>query len=322
MRRRRLTRVIGAVVGGVVLASGMTAVVAAPAEAAGTSCTGDQVTLRMLASGCAVASGTAVVVPDGRTFAVPAPGTSVAASSVAAPGAEELADVVVSNAGASGIAVRIGTGWRGAPAAVTRERSALATRVAAAAPAASCGSSAYSKLGYRWTDSIDWYYNSNSQRVYGLTALQRGANAWNGTLTACGRTRTSDADNTYVRVAKQAPGVTSTGGCTQSNRYSVSGWGTLPTGTLGLTCVWYRGDGTAVEADQRYSTRYLWNSATSCSGARFDLRAVATHEWGHSYGLGHTADDTGLVMAPSGGYCDTASRTLGLGDVLGIGALY
>jgi hypothetical protein len=31
---------------------------------------------------------------------------------------------------------------------------------------------------------------------------------------------------------------------------------------------------------------------------------------------------TGQVMEPSGGYCDTGSRTLGLGDMTGIAAIY
>ncbi|KTR09715.1 hypothetical protein NS184_02410 [Curtobacterium luteum] len=89
-----------------------------------------------------------------------------------------------------------------------------------------------------------------------------------------------------------------------------------------MTCVWYDQDGVVQEADQRYSTRYAWSSTASCSGNRYDVQAVATHEWGHLYGLGHVATGTGQVMEAAEGPCALGSRTLGLGDMTGIAAKY
>lgn len=332
MRPVRNTLTTGAVIALVV---GLTAT-AAPAQAAtpsasaaGSRCAAGTLSVQTLRTGCTVASGT-VVVPDGRTFAVPAPGESVMASSSATPGAPELAEVVIANTGTGGVAVRIDEAWSGSAPAVRREQArSAAASAAAAAPAAAtaattkCTSTANARNGYRWASTVQWYYNESGQKSsYAKDALRKAANAWTGTISSCDRTVTSSARNSYVRLATQAPGLTDKGACSKSNGYSVVGWGKLPSGTLGVTCVWYDGNGIAKESDQRYATSYKWSSTAACSGARFDTQAVATHEWGHLYGLGHVKTGTGQVMEPSGGYCDTGSRTLGLGDMTGIAAIY
>lgn len=318
---------------------------AAPASAAtphpGAPCPAGTLSIATIRSGCTTPDGT-VRVPDGRTFAIPASGESVVALSVAAPGASELPEVVVANTGRSGVAVRVDDTWQGAPAAVRQQRAAAgtvagsvgvtgsvattgsaATTGAKAAASTKCTSTANVQNRYRWSSTVQWYYNATgSKGTYAQSALQKAANAWTGTITACGKTVTSTARNAYVRIAAQAPNVTAEGGCSTSSGYSVAGWGALPTGTLGVTCVWFDQAGVAKEADQRYSTRYAWSSTASCSGNRYDVQAVATHEWGHLYGLGHVASGTGQVMEPSGGTCALGSRTLGLGDMTGIAAKY
>ena len=75
-----------AIVAAVGLAAPAPASAAAPAHGA---CPGGPLSVRTLQGGCAATSGS-VRLPDGRTFTLPAPGGSVAASSVAVPGAEEL----------------------------------------------------------------------------------------------------------------------------------------------------------------------------------------------------------------------------------------
>lgn len=332
MRPLRNTLTTGAVIALVVglTATAVPAQAATPsASAAGSRCAAGTLSVQTLRTGCTVASGT-VVLPDGRTFAVPAPGESVMASSSAVPGAPELAEVVIANTGTGGVAVRIDEVWSGSAPAVRREQARnAAASAAAAAPAATtaattkCTSTANARNGYRWASTVQWYYNKSGQKSsYAEDALRKAANAWTGTISSCDRTVTSSARNSYVRLATQAPGLTDEGGCSKSNGYSVVGWGKLPSGTLGVTCVWYDGNGIAKESDQRYATSYKWSSTATCSGARFDTQAVATHEWGHLYGLGHVKTGTGQVMEPSGGYCDTGSRTLGLGDMTGIAAIY
>ncbi|ROS68644.1 matrixin [Curtobacterium sp. PhB172] len=326
----------GAVALGIALTSVVIGIGAAAPAVAATTCSGDRVTVQQLASGCAVASPT-VVLPDGRQFVVPAAGTTVSAMPVAATGADDAGDVSITNTGRTGVAVRVDDVWSGSAAAVQQERTAVRARTAvpdragvvsrgaattaATKAATSCTNTSYTRLGFRWTAPVQWSYNPNNQKVTGPSAIGAGADAWTGAVTACGRTINSTADQKHLGTLKQSMGVTATGGCGTANASSVVGWGSLPSGTLGVTCVWSR-SGTAVETDQRYSTSVNWSAAATCSGDRFDLRGVATHEWGHAYGLGHTAKNSGLVMRPSATTCDTAQRGLGLGDLMGIDAIY
>lgn len=309
----------------------LTAAFAAPSIAGVPSCQGSSISIHDLASECHVDSGV-IALDDGRTFAVPAAGVTLTAAPVAV-GDTDPGDVVIANRGAAGIAVQVDEVWGGSPTAVRQERAAQQRRTlgptirgtvshGGATTSASCGSKAYTLTGAHWESPIRWRYNPSGAKVSKVAAFQRGAEAWTGTITACGQTVQSAAVQEYLGTTKQQPSVTADGGCGTSNSTSVVGWGTLPSKTLAVTCIWSFTDGVAFETDQRYSTSHRWGSTSTCSGNRFDLRGIATHEWGHSYGLGHTAQQSGLVMKPSSMVCDTAQRTLGLGDVRGIAALY
>ena len=312
----------------------LSAVVATPAVAAtsDSGCGSATLSIKQLGTGCAVDSGS-LELPDGRIFSIPAPGESVSSSGTTVDGGAELADIQITNTVDRGVAIRIDDEWQGSAAAVSQERlriqkwqlAAERASVASGAgvtPKASCGSSSYVLFGYRWPSTVNWYYNSAGQKTTGLTAIRAGANAWTGTVSVCGTSILSSAKNAYLNTETQAPGVTAAGGCgTRSNR-NVIGWGTLPSGTLAVTCTWSNSFGDALESDQRYATGYSWNSASTCSGSNYDMQGIATHEWGHTYGLNHVAQSTGLVMKPSSTTCETAQRTLGLGDLRGIDFLY
>ena len=307
-----------------------TSVGVAPADAA-PSCAGDRITVRDLGRGCTVDGGT-VTLPDGRRFAVPSPGTTVSALPVAAAGAVDPGDVSITNTGRSGVAVVVEGEWSGAPAAIRQARilherltgrghaaHPMAATTTKAVPTSSCTTKTYALLGYRWRSAVRWSSNPAGAKATDAAALRAAANAWTGTLHSCGRTIASGARNTYLGTTTQTPAVTANGGCGSPNGANTTGWGALRAGTLATTCVWSR-SGVAVEVDQRYTTAAAWSSSATCSGARFDLRGVATHEWGHAYGLGHTTQASGLVMRPASTQCDLAQRTLGLGDALGIDA--
>ncbi len=71
---------------------------------------------------------------------------------------------------------------------------------------------------------------------------------------------------------------------------------------------------------------FSWTGAIapSCKN-RWSLEAVATHEMGHVFGLGHVPEETHgkLTMSPQlNGPCQAAEATLGLGDVAGLEQRY
>lgn len=93
--------------------------------------------------------------------------------------------------------------------------------------------------------------------------------------------------------------------------------------TVAVTTTWYyRGSGEAVETDAQYNTYYAWDTGGASNA--MDVGHVATHEIGHSFGLGHPNGGgiACLTMYAYVNYGETHGRTLGAGDILGIEALY
>jgi hypothetical protein len=110
---------------------------------------------------------------------------------------------------------------------------------------------------------------------------------------------------------------------------------------LASYCVWTKGTrqgyAQAVEADLRFNdTDYSWTynpNDPSCDGVqppdqvrwRYDVESVLTHEVGHVFGLVNIAaelENVNQTMFPGIRRCTGHFRTLGLGDMLGMRALY
>lgn len=72
----------------------------------------------------------------------------------------------------------------------------------------------------------------------------------------------------------------------------------------------------------KFDTSETWSTDTPASD--MDVQNVATHEWGHVAGLGHTNKPKSgcLTMYNFAGDDETQKRTLGLGDKLGMQFLY
>lgn len=93
--------------------------------------------------------------------------------------------------------------------------------------------------------------------------------------------------------------------------------------TIAVTTTWYnRFTGEAVESDAQYNTYYAW-STVGAPGA-MDVQDIATHEIGHTFGLDHPKGGgiSCLTMYAYASQGETAKRTLGDGDLLGIRAKY
>jgi len=97
--------------------------------------------------------------------------------------------------------------------------------------------------------------------------------------------------------------------------------------TIAVTIVWGifsgpPGGRQLVEWDQVYNTSYPW-SETGEAG-KMDFENIATHELGHTFGLGdlYTADCTEETMYGFSGFGEVKKSTLEGGDIKGISSLY
>ena len=77
-----------------------------------------------------------------------------------------------------------------------------------------------------------------------------------------------------------------------------------------------------VEWDQVYDqVDYDWSS--SGEAGKMDFENIATHELGHSVGMGHPSSECiEETMYAYAGYGETKKRDLNAGDIAGINGLY
>jgi len=96
-------------------------------------------------------------------------------------------------------------------------------------------------------------------------------------------------------------------------------------GTIAVTMYWFnRKTKALLEFDMCFNTNYPWGISGSTSGTFMDIRNIATHEFGHSVGLGDlykttTAD---LTMYGYANYNEINKTSLEAGDIAGIQFLY
>lgn len=75
-----------------------------------------------------------------------------------------------------------------------------------------------------------------------------------------------------------------------------------------------------VEVDVRFNNAFKWQTSSGCSGG-YDLQGVATHEFGHAVGLGHSSV-SGATMYPSVAACDFSTSSLSTDDKTAYNAIY
>lgn len=141
-------------------------------------------------------------------------------------------------------------------------------------------------------------------------AMQDGFNAW----------RTNGAPS----IAVATDGTATRYGA--NHRYELM-FGRTGGSTIAVTYTWRWSDG-SIESDTVFNSRLPWfvasNEGDGCyeSIAKYDVGNIATHEFGHTYGLDHATSDRFETMYPYGYTGETLKRTPESGDLAGLGAIY
>lgn len=212
----------------------------------------------------------------------------------------------------------------------------------AAACAGKCNENAYSYFfadqGVRakWKSRLNWSYrhtNSPIGKNNAIEAFRHAAIAVPRQRNSCSMGDQSNAKQGYLGETTRKPNISKSGSvitCEDPDGHNVVGWGAIAGGTLAVNCNYATDDGSStyriVESDQRYDNSnrgwYAGNEVPSSCTNRFSLRGVATHEFGHAFGLGHTPAACNQTMSPSVAPCTSRNRRLGRGDVRGVRDLY
>lgn len=217
-----------------------------------------------------------------------------------------------------------------AACAVSLGLGAPASASAAVTPPPPCKDRAYSLSSSHWTKSFAWRFQASSipsgiTKTGAESALRRAVRNVTSSRNSCGLADRVDARARYLGRTNRRPNIHADAGCGTPDGRSVVGFGKLPPEDLALTCYWTR-DHATVEADIVLNKDvYGWTVqiGTLCL-AKWSVEAVATHEAGHVFGLGHVTetDHGNLTMSTLILPCQSSEATLGLGDVRGLRQKY
>jgi hypothetical protein len=178
--------------------------------------------------------------------------------------------------------------------------------------ALSAAAGAYVLNGPKWGISQIPYYinpvNGDMSETDAITAIQAAAMNWTSQSNAA--------------ISLYYMGRTSGSSLTKNDRNEVFFRNASAGSTAAEVYWWYDSNYRLVEADMVFydgGFRFFPGSSGCASGLY--LEDVATHEFGHVLGLGHSSVST-ATMAPSVQWCSMATRSLDGDDLAGVEALY
>lgn len=274
-----------------------------------------------------------VIEDNGAMAEVPAPGEKIAAETMHADGGTQVLELTRHSDGTL-ILAQVGDeahaehGVEGASAGGTTMNTMGAS---------DCHDNAFQLSDYRDTNTRTWYYKSSTTPPglsIGAVAqdLVDAFNTITSSINECGLPDEVEAGQRYGGNTTVPSGIDHTGACpAKGDGHYVVDFGNLPENTLARTC--WRGVRTAqgwyeiTEADvkiRKAAALFTGAVPAGCSGPRYSIRAIVTHEAGHSFGLRHVAEANHpeLTMSERTPACSLAPASLGLGDVEALRAAY
>ncbi|MEV6872125.1 matrixin family metalloprotease [Amycolatopsis sp. NPDC051128] len=204
-----------------------------------------------------------------------------------------------------------------------------APEVAGAVADTACSDTTYARKPWHLAGTYSWLYNgARAPASVGGTALTSIRTATQNLVRGtnrCAIAVTSPVSQAYAGATTSAVAqIGATGTCTGNDGRSVTSWGTLSSGYLGYTCVYYRSNGVVLASDMLLSNSHSWFTTRPliCLGS-YDLESVVVHERGHTLGLEHVDQflHPAQIMTPRISSCDTTKRLLAAGDVAGLRAV-
>jgi hypothetical protein len=177
--------------------------------------------------------------------------------------------------------------------------------------AASFQLSAYAPYGWKWkTIPVDYYINPANLDVpadVAISAIRAGAAGW---------TAQSSTPFSFSYV-----------GTTKATTVSYNGRNEVffrngSNGSAIATTYYWSSAGSAIDADIVFwdGAYRFHGGSTGCTWG-FYIQDVATHEFGHALGLGHSPISE-ATMVSGQRYCSTTKRSLAADDIAGVEALY
>lgn len=205
-----------------------------------------------------------------------------------------------------------------------------------------CNELGVAYLGFVWNKTLKWYYNQSTVSRAGLNgpatldAIRGGNSNMTTGVNNCGYPENNFGSyiggvplGAYQGTTSLYANIDANAECTSNfpdgqNTVSWGPFNSAEADTLALTCFEYDtgSDNFAIEADTYFgSNRGLVTSFSPLCTDSYDLESVATHEWGHAYGLDHETSGPDEVMYEYTTAC-ALRRHLGQGDYEGMANLY
>jgi hypothetical protein len=213
---------------------------------------------------------------------------------------------------------------------VVRAGAARAPAGPPAQPTGACSDNAYDLNSTTWNKTYNWYFNKSTapseiSESTATSGVRDGVENITQAHNDCGLSDKVSAKQHYQGTTSKSPNIGNGSSCKGSDGKNVVAFGDLAATDLAFTCWWTSG-GDTVEADLRLNkVEYTWvvNIGGNCA-TKYSVEAVATHEFGHAFGLGHVNEALhgSLTMSPVILACQSSEKTLGLGDIRGLEAEY